>query len=71
MSKVRKLRQKYGYTQDYMAEKMGLKSKNAYSLKERGERKFSLEEANIVSLIFELPIEQIFFESEVTKMFNE
>ncbi|MBC3901563.1 helix-turn-helix domain-containing protein [Acetobacterium malicum] len=67
MSKVRELRQKYGYTQDYMAERMGLRSKNAYSLKERGERKFSLDEANIISLIFELPIEQIFFENEVTK----
>ncbi|AFA48221.1 helix-turn-helix transcriptional regulator [Acetobacterium woodii] len=67
MSKVRELRQKYGYTQDYMAEKMVLKSKNAYSLKERGERKFSLEEANVISLIFEMPIEQVFFENEVTK----
>lgn len=67
MSKVRELRQKFGYTQDYMAEKMGLKSKNAYSLKERGERKFSLEEANVISLIFGLPIEQIFFDNEVIK----
>ncbi|KAF5070522.1 hypothetical protein DSECCO2_221120 [anaerobic digester metagenome] len=67
MGKVRELRQKYGYTQDYMAERMGLRSKNAYSLKERGERKFSLDEANVISLIFKMPIEQIFFDNEVTK----
>ncbi|WP_414150341.1 helix-turn-helix transcriptional regulator [Acetobacterium carbinolicum] len=67
MSKVRELRENRGYTQDDMAEKLGLKSKNAYSMKERGERKFSLEEANKISLIFEMPIEQIFFNNEVTK----
>lgn len=68
MSKLRELRKENCYTQSDMATKIGLKSKNAYSLKERGKRKFSLEEANQISLIFGHPIEEIFFDNEVIEM---
>lgn len=64
--KLRELRESSGKTQEEMAELIGLSSANAYSLKERGERKFSLDEAKIIADSFNLRIEDIFFASEIT-----
>lgn len=67
INRVRELRERNNVTQEYMADKLGLNTANAYSLKERGERKFSLDEAKLVSEEFDLPIEEIFFNEELTE----
>lgn len=44
-----KLRESKGITQEQLSKKLGYKTKNTYSLKERGKRKFSLDESYIVA----------------------
>ncbi len=64
-NKLKKIREEKGLTQKDMALKLGLKSKNAYSMKERGERKISLNEAKVISLILGDSIDEIFFGNKV------
>lgn len=64
-NKLKKIREEKGLTQEDMALKLGLKSKNAYSMKERGERKISLNEAKVISLILGNTIDEIFFGKNV------
>lgn len=66
--KLRAKREELGYTQEDMAIELGYKSKNAYSLKERGARKFDIEEAQILAKKFGTTIEALFFGDEVTEM---
>ncbi|MFZ7120726.1 MAG: helix-turn-helix transcriptional regulator [Eubacteriaceae bacterium] len=68
--KVRELRENAGLTQGDMASLLGLTSINAYSMKERGQRRFSLEEAKKISDIFKMKIEDIFFDVTITSMVN-
>ena len=49
---IKELRKQSGKTQAEMAKILGLSSANAYSLKERGERRFSIEEARVLSDVF-------------------
>lgn len=67
---LRTLREKKRMTQEEMANILGLSSANAYSLKERGERRFTLDEARKISIYFGLPIEDIFFEKGLTIKVN-
>lgn len=48
-----------------MSKLLGYNSPNAYSRKERGERKFTLNEARKISIFFDRPIEEIFFNSKI------
>lgn len=66
--KLRAKREELGFTQEDMSKELGYKSKNAYSLKERGERKFDLEEANMIAKMFGTSIDALFFDNEVTEM---
>lgn len=63
---LRSLREKKKMTQEDMAIVLGLSTANAYSLKERGERRFTLKEAGKLAQFFGLPIEEIFFENGLT-----
>lgn len=49
-----------------MAEMLGLETKSAYSKKENGNVKFTLFEAKTISEFFNMRIEDIFFEDEVS-----
>ncbi len=69
--RLKKLRENLGLTQEEMAAIIGLCSANAYSLKERGERRFTLNEARAVSQYFKLPIEEIFFSNDLTNRVNK
>lgn len=64
--RLRKLRKMQGFTCEKMAELMGLETKAAYSKKELGKTKFSLEDARKVSIILGHSVEEIFFEDEVS-----
>jgi DNA-binding XRE family transcriptional regulator len=60
-----KLRKVHGYTGDYMANLLSI-TKATYSKKENGNIKISLEEANVISKLFNKSIEEIFFETKVS-----
>lgn len=64
--KLKRLRKERGLTCQDMAERIGLETKAAYSKKECGRTKFTLNEARIVSEILGCSIDDIFFESEVS-----
>jgi putative transcriptional regulator len=66
-TKLKKIREECGYTQDEMAKKLGYNSKSAYNMKEKGARKVTVEEAYTISRILNKSIEEIFFESIVAK----
>lgn len=68
---IKELRKQSGKTQAEMAKILGLSSANAYSLKERGERRFSIEEARVLSDVFGMDIEDIFFGNDITKVVNK
>ncbi len=65
---LKKIRNEHGETCEMMATVIGLKTKSAYCKKENGNIPFSLEEAQLISRHYNLPIEDIFFENEVSKM---
>ena len=46
---------------------LGLKTKGAYYKKETGANKFSLNDAKNLSNLFNMPIEEIFFDNEISK----
>lgn len=64
--RLRALRKEKGLTCEDMAEVLGLETKSAYSKKENGSTKFSLDDAKKVSSILNKSIEDIFFADEVS-----
>lgn len=64
--RLRELRKEKGLTCEAMAEALGLETKSAYSKKENGNTKFSLDDAKKVSSILGKSIEDIFFTDEVS-----
>lgn len=63
--KLRKIRLEKGLTLLQMSKALGYSSPNAYARKEKGERRFTLDEVAIISNIFKLSIEEIFFDDEI------
>ena len=61
------LREKYGYTQEELAQKVGL-TKNAVSLYEHGKRKPSIETLEAFSDIFNVSIDYLTGASETTEV---
>lgn len=57
--KLRGKRVEKGFTQEEMAEKIGI-STNAYNLKEQGKREFRVREINILLKLLECTYEDIF-----------
>ncbi len=68
--KLRRLREERNLTQEEMAKLLGHVDKSSYSLKERGLRKFSVNEAYKIAEFFEMSIESIFFDHEVVNTTN-
>ena len=58
---LRRLRQEKNVKAKDIAEKLGLKTEGAYYKKETGSVPFTLEEGKIISEIFNMSIEDIFF----------
>lgn len=59
MIKIKELREKAGLKQGDVAEKLDISIAN-YSKKENGIIKFSIEEANVISKLFNKSIDEIF-----------
>lgn len=63
---LRKLRQEKNIKAKEIAEKLGLKTEGAYYKKETGTVPFTLLEGKIIAEMFNMPIEYIFFENELS-----
>lgn len=63
---LRTIRTSKNVTGEQMAEVLGLKTQAAYYKKEAGTVKFSLDDAKKISEFFHMPIEKIFFASELS-----
>ncbi|MBT2680018.1 helix-turn-helix transcriptional regulator [Bacillus sp. ISL-35] len=70
LEKIKRLRKAKGLSFNQMAEKLGYESQNGYYYLETGRNKFSAEALAMVATIFNVPIEDLFFEDKVTKMAN-
>ncbi|WP_302297026.1 helix-turn-helix transcriptional regulator [Mitsuokella multacida] len=64
--RLRFLRKEKGLTCEDMAELLGLDTKGAYSKKELGRTKFSLDDAKKISNALGKSIDDIFFTNEVS-----
>lgn len=64
--KLRRMRKEHGLTCQDMADRLGL-TKAAYSKKECGRTKFSLDDARVVSEALGCRIDDIFFADEVSR----
>lgn len=64
--RLRKIRQEKNIRAKEIADKMGLKTEGAYYKKETGTVPFTLEEGKIISDMFNMPIEEIFFKDELS-----
>lgn len=59
MNSVKKYRDKNNITQEEMAKKLGI-TQQAYSRKERGERKFFVDEGFILEETLNVPLRELF-----------
>lgn len=64
--RLRELRKEKGLTCEDMAKLLGLDTKAAYSKKELGRTKFSLDDARKVSRVLGKSIDDIFFTNEIS-----
>ena len=64
--KLRKTRQEKNIKPKKIAERLGLKTEGAYYKKETGSVPFTLMEGKIIADMFNMPIEEIFFENELS-----
>lgn len=67
MSKIKTLRENKSLKQEEMANLLNISAAN-YCKKEKGQLRFSLEEAKKLANYFNLSIEAIFFDDEVSKI---
>lgn len=63
---LKKIRVEKNISAKSMAQMLGLETKAAYYKKESGNVKFTLFEAKKISDFFNMPIEEIFFDEEVS-----
>lgn len=65
---LRTERKRQGYSQLQMAQLLGLCTRNAYALKERGHRRFTVDEAITIGRLLDQSVEALFLSPEVNKM---
>lgn len=65
LNKLKELRIEKGYTQENMVEFLGLKHKSHYCQIENGDIRPSLDIANKIAKVFNMTIEEIFFDENV------
>ncbi|RWZ59860.1 XRE family transcriptional regulator [Halobacillus fulvus] len=68
LKKIKLERKKLGISLEQMATKLGYESPNGYFYLESGKSKFTAEKLAIVGQILKIPINELFFTHEVTKM---
>jgi len=65
--KLKQIRLSKNISAEQMACVLGLETKAAYYKKEAGNVKFSLDDAKKIADFFNMPIEDIFFDNEVSQ----
>jgi len=65
---IKKNRTKKGYSIDDMAEKLGLTNGSMYWKRENGDYKFKAEEVMKISLLLEIPFENLFLTEGYSKI---
>lgn len=68
ISLIKEKRLEKGFTTEEMSELLGYEGANAYFRKEKGNRKFSLDDVAKISSILKIPIQDIFFANCITEM---
>ncbi len=63
--KLKEIRLNKGFTLLQMSKELGYNSPNAYARKEKGERKFTLDEVETIAHLFGMTVEKIFFKDEL------
>lgn len=61
---LRKKRIEHHYSQQYMADQLGIQTRAGYSFKEKGRRAFTAVEIPILASILNIPISQIFVKEQ-------
>lgn len=69
LGKLKEMRKTKGLTQEELGAKLNL-SINGYSMIERGERRITLDRAMILARIFEVTIEELFFDNKLLETSN-
>lgn len=65
---IKKTRKQNGYNIDEMAQKLGLTNGSMYWKRENGDYKFKAEEVMKLSVILEIPFEELFLSSQYSKI---
>lgn len=65
---IRSTRIKKGISMEEMSGLLGYEAPNAYFRKEKGDRKFNVEDIAKISVVLKLPIQKLFFEDEITDL---
>ena len=66
-TKLKQIRSERNISAEEMATVLSLETKAAYYKKEAGNVKFSLDDAKKVSDFLKMPIEEIFFDNEISQ----
>lgn len=61
-------RREQGFSQAEFARMLGLTSRNAYALKENGQRRFTVQESIAIAHLLGTTVESLFSSPQVTKM---
>ncbi len=64
---IRSTRIKNGVSMEEMSSLLGYEAANTYFRKEKGDRKFNVEDIVKISSVLEIPIQKLFFEKVVTE----
>jgi len=70
MNKIRKIRKEKNISVEEIMKHLGINTFATYYRKETGIIKYSLDEAKLLSDLFEMSIEELFFDSGFTKNEN-
>lgn len=65
---IKEVRTSIGVSIEEMSKLLGYEGYQAYYYKERGIRNMSVEDIAKIATILKVPIEKLFFESEITEM---
>ena len=61
---LRKKRIEHHYSQQYMADQLGIQTRTGYNFKEKGRREFTAAEIPVLANVLNIPISQIFVKEQ-------
>ena len=64
LSLLRQQRINHHYSQQYMADQLGIQTRTGYNFKEKGRRDFTAVEIPVLANVLNIPISQIFIKEQ-------